>query len=211
MRKWYPWIVVGVTIGFTAAVWNRLPERLPTHWNAEGEVDGWSSRTTAAWMMPAILVITALVLPWLPRIDPRRANYEKFRSTYDIAIAGILSMMAVIHMAVLGAALGWPIRIERAVPVLIGALFVLIGNMMPRARSNWLFGIRTPWTLSNDRVWERTHRLGGILFVACGIVLMLVAFAPRQAVVPMLVAGTTVASIVPLAYSYFAWKQETSR
>src|SRR5205085_3618863 len=93
-------------------------------------------------------------------------------------------------------------------PVLVGAMFVVIGNVMPRARPNWLFGIRTPWTLTNDRVWERTHRIGGLLFVIAGILLIVAAFAMPATFIPVMIVCVVTAALVPVAYSYFAWRQE---
>ena len=99
---------------------------------------------------------------------------------------------------------------RKSLDVWVG-LFVVLGNVLPRARPNWLFGIRTPWTLTNDRVWERTHRLGGMLFVIAGIILLVSGFAAPSIMLPMIVGTVVLASIIPVAYSYFVWKQEMSR
>lgn len=211
MRKWYPWILITAALLFSVAVHGRLPAEVPTHWNLQGEVDDTSSRTTAAFLMPMVMLVIALVLPKLPSIDPRRPNYAKFRPTYDLLINGVLTLMTVMHVATLGAALGWPISVTRVTPAAIGGLFIFMGNLLPRARPNWFLGIRTPWTLSNDRVWERTHRLGGYVFVAAGIVLLTVPMLPVSLAMPVLVATIVTASALPLAYSYVAWRQETSR
>lgn len=211
MRKRYPWLVVIAMLVFTAVVFNRLPEQLPTHWDARGVVNGWTSRMFGAWLMPAIATLMAILLPWLPAIDPKRANYEKFRPSYDLVINSVVTMIGVLHVAMLGVALGWPVSMERLTPLMVGAMLIVLGNVMPRARSNWLFGIRTPWTLSNERVWEKTHRLGGFLFVAAGIVMLLAAFLPPKIVMPIMIASVVTAAVVPLVYSYFVWKQETSR
>jgi uncharacterized membrane protein len=208
MRKWYPWVLVGLALGFSAAVFGRLPERVPIHWDAAGVADGFSSRIVAVVLAPAIMAVVAILLPWLPKLDPKRENYEKFQPTYDLVVNMVVTMMGVMHVGMLGAALGWPIAMERFTPLLVGALFILLGNVMPRARPNWLFGIRTPWTLTSDRVWERTHRLGGYLFVGGGVVVMLLAFAPPAIVPPIMIATITIAAGVPLVFSYVAWKQE---
>lgn len=209
MRKWYPWLLVILAFGFTTAVYSRLPERMPSHWDAAGKMNGETARVWGAWVMPVMLVMMALILPRLPAIDPRRANYDKFRPTYDLVVAGVLTMLVVLHVATLGVALGWPLPMELITPLIAGSLFILLGNVMPRARPNWMFGIRTPWTLTNDRVWERTHRLGGALFVSAGIIVALTAFVAPAAVFPMIVTTIVVAVIVPVVYSYIAWKQES--
>lgn len=211
MRKWYPWVLVAAAFVFSAVVFNRLPERVPTHWNAHGEVNGWGSRAFAAWLSPAIMALVALLLPFLPNIDPRRANYDKFRGTYDFVVLAVVAVVGVLHVAMLGSALGWPISMARLTPLLIGAVFLLLGNVLPRARPNWWFGIRTPWTLSNDRVWERTHRVGGYFFAGGGVLLMLLALLPPSLALPVIVVVAVVAGVVPLVYSYFAWRQETQQ
>src|SRR3954471_25046502 len=130
MRKWYPWLLVGLALGFTAAVYGRLPEQMPTRWGADGQVNGWMRRGVGAWFLPGMMVVLAILLPNIPKIDPRRAIYEKFQPTYDVVIAGVLTMLASLHVAVLGVAIGWPIAMEKVAPVLVGGLFVLIGNVL---------------------------------------------------------------------------------
>jgi uncharacterized membrane protein len=122
-----------------------------------------------------------------------------------------MTVMALMHVATLGAGMGWPVPVVMVAPVMIGVLFVVLGNVMPRARSNWMFGIRTPWTLTNDRVWERTHRVGGMTFVGAGLLLIVSAFLRPTAMVAVLITASVLASVIPIAYSYFAWRQETSR
>lgn len=211
MRKWYPWLLVGLVFGASAAMYSRLPVEMPTHWDAQGDVNGSMSRAWGAWMMPLVLVAMAIVLPRLPLIDPRRENYEKFRPSYDLAINAVMTLIAVLHVAMLGAALGWKVPMERITPLMVGVLFVILGNVLPRARPNWMFGIRTPWTLTNDRVWERTHRLSGIVMVIAGLLIIAMALVAPMAGVPVIVAASVLAGVVPIAYSYYAWRQETQR
>jgi uncharacterized membrane protein len=209
MRKWYPWLLAGLAFGFSAAMFSRLPDQIPTHWDARGQVNDYTSRAWGVWLMPVILLAMAIILPRLPEIDPRRENYEKFRPSYDLVIDAVMTLLAVMHVMMLGAALGWAVHMERVAPLLVGVMLAVIGNVLPRARPNWLFGIRTPWTLTNDRVWERTHRLGGLLFVVAGILLAISAFAIPSAFLPAIIVCVSLAAIIPVVYSYFAWRQET--
>lgn len=211
MRKWYPWLLVGLAFGFSAAMYSRLPGQIPTHWDMQGQVNGYTSRAWGVWLMPVVLLAMAIILPRIPAIDPRRENYEKFRPSYDLVINAIMTLIGILHVAILGVGAGWPIPMGRVTPLLIGMLFVVIGNVLPRARPNWLFGIRTPWTLTNDRVWERTHRVGGLLFVIAGLLLAIGAFVLPAAFLPTVIIGIGIAAIVPVVYSYFAWRQESSR
>jgi uncharacterized membrane protein len=211
MRKWYPWLLVGIGFGLSAVMSQRLPDRVPSHWDAAGHVNGYTSRAWILTMMPAIMLAVAVLLPRLPAIDPRRANYEKFRPTYDLVVNVVLTLNLFIHAALLAAGAGMRVPMEKMTPVAVGVLFLVLGNVMPRARSNWLFGIRTPWTLSSDRVWERTHRLGGVLFVCAGFLLIASAFVPPRAAMVTLIVSAGAAAIIPVVYSYFAWRQEANR
>lgn len=210
MRKWYPITVVAAAFLSSVLAFGRLPERVPVHWNAAGEVDRYGSRFEGAVLLPLIILGIALLIPALPRLDPRGANYEKFRPTYHLAMNATLTFMLAIHLVALGTALGLDLPMGRLMPVGVGALLIVLGNALPRARPNWMFGIRTPWTLSNDRVWERTHRVGGYLMVAAGMVVLLSALIfPGVESVWWLVGAVVMASLGSVIYSYLAWRQET--
>ena len=210
MRKWYPVFLIAVTAIASAIAYPRLPETVPSHWNLQGQVNGWQPRGRAAFLMPIVLLVLWGVMRGLPAIDPRRANYAKFQPTYDFVVNAVLPVLALIHLAVIGAALGAPISIHRLVPIAFGVMLIAIGNQLPRARPNWWFGIRTPWTLSNDRVWERTHRVGGYLMTASGAAIIIGALVTKLAgpLIIVCIAGAGLGSVI---YSYVAWKQETSR
>jgi uncharacterized membrane protein len=210
MRKWYPVFLIAVTAIASAIAYPRLPETVPSHWNLQGQVNGWQPRGRAAFLMPIVLLVLWGVMRGLPAIDPRRANYVKFQPTYDFVVNAVLTVLALIHLAVIGAALGAPISIHRLVPIAFGVMLIAIGNQLPRARPNWWFGIRTPWTLSNDRVWERTHRVGGYLMTGAGAAIIVGALVTKLAgpLIIVCVAGAGLGSVI---YSYVAWRQETSR
>lgn len=183
---------------------------MPTHWNAAGEVDGWSSRAVGAFLMPTVALGLWLLFLVLPRLDPRRANYERFGRTYDLVVAAVVVFQVAVHVLTLGAALGWPIAVDTVIIVGVGLLLLLLGNVLPRVRPNWFIGIRTPWTLSSDRAWERTHRVGGYIFSAAGLVVVAAAALPDAWKVWVIVAAAAAASLGTVVYSYFAWKQETA-
>lgn len=209
MRKWYPILVVAAAVVASAVAYARLPERVPVHWNAAGEVDRYGSRLEGVLIMPVVMVGLALLIPALPRIDPRGANYEKFKPTYHLVMNTILTFMLGVHLTVLAATLGVPVDVGRVVPIGVGALLVVLGNVLPRTRPNWMFGIRTPWTLSSDRVWERTHRVGGYLMLAAGLLVALTGLlSPGARSMLVVVVAVVAAALGSVAYSYVAWRQE---
>lgn len=207
-KRYFPLIPIASALLFSVAVYSRLPEQVAVHWNWSGEPDRWAGRVEGAFLMPAIMLVLWAALNWLPKIDPRRANYALFRETYDFVIAAVLTFMALIHVLALGAAIGWPIAIDRVVPGLVGALLVIVGNMLPRARSNWWFGIRTPWTLSSDRVWQKTHRMGGYLMMLAGLGMILRALVNEPWTLWLAVALIVLCVVGTIVYSYLTWREE---
>jgi uncharacterized membrane protein len=210
MRKWYPVVPIVVMVIASVIAYPRLPERVPIHWDLHGQVNRWQSRGHAVLFLPIGVLVLWGVLRALPSIDPRRANYSKFQPTYDFMVGATLTVIALIHLALLASGMGIPIAIHRVIPIALGVILVAVGNQLPRARSNWWFGIRNPWTLSNERVWERTHRVGGYLMMAAGVVMIVGALLSVRAG-PLVIACVAVWAIGSMIYSYVAWRQETSK
>ena len=208
MRKWIPLLIIAAAVIASAVVYPKLPLTIPTHWDMLGRPNGWSGRLWGAWVMPIFLVVLWAFMRVLPRIDPRGSNYAKFGGAYEGIIVSIMLFMLGMHIIILRAALGYPVAMERVLPIGLGVLFIAIGNLLPRARPNWFIGIRTPWTLSSDRVWEKTHRFGGHVFVGAGILMVLSALvtAPWAPVVLFTIIVLCTASV--LIYSYVEWKRE---
>jgi len=212
VKQWYPVVLILVAVGMSAAVYPQLPDTMAVHWDLAGNPNGWMPRAVGAAFGPVFLVVLWALLRAVPRIDPRAENYARFSEAYEVIVASVLVLILVLHGVVLAVALGHHVSVARIVPALVGALFVVIGNMMPLVRPNWWFGIRTPWTLSNDRVWARTHRLAGYCMTAGGLAMIVSALAlPAPLGVPVLLAVAVAATIGPALYSYLTWKRETGR
>jgi uncharacterized membrane protein len=208
MRKWVPLLIVAVAVIASLVVFQRLPSTVPTHWSASGVPDGFSSRAWGAFVSPVMLLGLMGVMWLLPRIDPRAENYAKFAGTYDGLFISIMLVVLVMHFVVLASALGYPVAIQRWLPFTMGAFFIVLGNLLPRVRPNWFFGIRTPWTLSSDRVWEKTHRLGGYLFVILGIIILLAGGIASRMMMPAFGALIGITALTLVVYSYVEWKRE---
>jgi uncharacterized membrane protein len=209
LGRWYPLLLALLAAALSLAVHPRLPEQMTTHWDANGNPNGWMPRAVGAFALPVMILLVGGLLRLAPRIDPRRDNYDRFRGAYEWTIAAVLLVMFAVHLIILAAALGYHPPIARLVPVLVGFLFLSMGNVLPRARPNWLHGIRTPWTLSNDRVWERTHRVAGYAMTAAGVLILLASVLLPPSLGIYLVVGTALAATLgPAVYSYFIWKQE---
>lgn len=208
-REWPAFLALVLAFIGTALLFSRLPDPMPTHWNAAGVADGYSSRRVGAWLMPLTAVGMYLLMVVLPRLDPRRANIERFSDTYALLRVGITIFFVLIQGLILYSALTDEVRLNPAIMLLgIGALFVVIGNYMPRMRSNWFMGIRTPWTLSSERVWTRTHRVGGRLFVLAGLVTIAAALIAPETGIWFVIGASLLAGLVPVVYSYMLYRQE---
>ena len=207
-RRWIGPVLIVLMIAFAAAVYGRLPEQVPTHFGLSGEPDGWTPRFPGAFLMPLLAVGVYLLLIVLRRIDPRGANYRRFEETWWVFLNGMALLMTALHVLSLGFAIGWPIAMDRAVTVTLGLLFVGLGNYMPRLRSNWWMGIRSPWTLESEEVWRETHRVGGWAFVAAGLVVVVAGLLLEPAP-PAWATGIAlgIAVLVPLVYSYVAYRR----
>jgi len=211
MRKWYPRVLVILSAIASIIAYPQLPDRVPTHWGLHGQVDRYGPKWLAVGLFPVFMLVSWGIMRGLPKIDPRRENYVKFQRTYDLLVNAALTMALALQGITIAAAFGVEVPMARVFPLMLGVFFVVLGNALPRARPNWWFGIRTPWTLSNDRVWERTHRVGGYLFVALGIAMVVMIVLPETvALVAMGVLGAATV-VSTLIYSYVAWRQEISR
>lgn len=195
-----------VAAGVSSVVaYPRLPDRVPMHWNFSGEVDGWGGPLEAALVMPLLMLGLWGLLRVLPRLDPRRESYAQMRTPYETAITATLLLLLGIHVALLANALGHRVAMPRVALLGTGLLFAVLGLVLPGARPNWFFGIRTPWTLTDDRVWARTHRVGGAAFLVAGIGLVAGAVLGVPSL-PLFVA-TAVAAVLPVPYSYLVWRR----
>jgi uncharacterized membrane protein len=212
VKQWYPVVLALIAVAMSAAVYARLPDTMAVHWDIHGNPNGWMPRAVGAAFLPALVLVVGLALRFIPRIDPRAENYARFGTAYEVIIASVLVLLIAAHGIILAVALGYHVSVARIIPGLVGVLFVVIGNMMPLVRPNWWVGIRTPWTLSNDRVWARTHRLAGYCMTAGGLVMIVAAFVlPPSLGVPVLVAVAIASTFGPALYSYLTWKREEGR
>ncbi|HRQ31552.1 MAG TPA: SdpI family protein [Anaerolineales bacterium] len=199
-------IVVAAIAG--ALLWNRLPDPMPAHWNAAGEIDGYMTKFWGVFLLPIIsLALTGLFLI-IPNIDPLKANIAQFRATFNWFIVVFAVYMLYVYTLTLFAALGTSFNMTLMLLPAVGLLFIGIGYLMNGAKRNFFIGIRTPWTLSNDTVWDKTHKLGSKLFMLGGVVAILCAFLGETGIWVMLVA-ILFAAFVPVVYSYALYQRET--
>ena len=202
-------------IGLTAAAlvlsayfYLRFPEKVATHWNFAGQVDGWSSRGFSAFFAPALMVFMYALFLILPLIDPKKARYAEFAPAFSVFRGMLLGFIFFVHLVTGLYNLGIPVPVGTVVPMAVGVLFVVMGKYLSQIKKNWFMGIRTPWTLSSESVWNRTHRFGGRGFMGFGLLLRRGAWWPEFLALPLLLGGVITVSLGSMAYSYVIYRQE---
>jgi uncharacterized membrane protein len=202
-----------IALMFAAAliVWPTAPSEIPVHWNASGEVDRFGGKIEGLLLLPLMALGIYLLMRYLPNIDPGRVNYARFGGAYTAIRAGVLLLMAGIYGMVIAWVLKAPVDMSRAVPVAVGALFMLFGSVLGQVKPNWFVGIRTPWTLSSTESWARTHRLGGRLFIALGVLFAITGLF-KLGSFGFVVLGASIAAVaVLMVYSYFVWRSDPAK
>ena len=196
-----------VIAGFatTAVLYDRLPESVPTHWNASGQADGFTPKPWGPFVLPLVMAGVYLLMLVIPRVSPRGFRVERFQGVFEIMQAAIMAFLLLVTVLALLLGIGTPVPMDRALVAGTGLLFVVLGNFMGKLTKNFFVGIRTPWTLASDEVWLRTHRLGGKLFVLAGVGLF-VAGLLGGGPIPLLLA-LAVAGGVPVVYSYLLYRR----
>jgi uncharacterized membrane protein len=207
-------IVLVLIIGATAAgllLWNKLPDQMASHWNVNDQVDGYMSRLWGVFMMPLMTLGIFLLFLVIPAIDPLKANIAKFRQTFNLFIVLFAAFMLYIHGLTLAWNLGYTgFKMSSSMLPAIGLLFILIGFILRKAKRNFFIGIRTPWTLSSESVWDKTHQLGAILFMASGVLAIIGGFFGGMAAIWFFLVPLVGSTIFLLVYSYMLYQRETN-
>jgi len=198
--------IILFSFAVAAFFYNRMPDRMISHWNAAGQANGYMTKCWALYLMPSISVLMYLLFLLLPKIDPMKKNFEKFRLWFDGLVLVIVTFLFYIYLLSLVANLGYPFNMTTMVLPAIGLLFIYLGYMMEHVKKNWFVGIRTPWTLSSDVVWNKTHMLAGKLFKMAGVFILCGIFLQRL-VIWIVLFSVFWAAIYPVIYSYFEFKK----
>ena len=194
-------LVMLIPMAVGLLLWNKLPEQVPSHWDINGNADGWSSRAGAVLGFPSLL----LGIHWLCVIassaDPKHKNYSPKMFTLVLWICPVITL--VLNTMVYAIALGHQLRVELIMPLLVGMMFVVVGNLLPKCCQTYTLGIKLPWTLASEENWNMTHRFGGKVWVVCGIVTMATAILGSFW---LLIGVLVVAVAAPTLYSYLYYR-----
>ena len=210
LKKELPLIaIVLLPFIYLAFIWNDLPEKVPMHWNFQGEIDGWGSKgqlIIIPILLPLLMYVVMLVTPI---IDPKKRIAQMGGKFYQLKFMLVL-LMSALALLILYLARTQGVFNTQIMYTLMGLLFIVLGNYFQSVKPNYFIGIRTPWTLENETVWKKTHKLGGWLFLAGGICIIILSLlvqnnASLVTTLFLIIAG--IISIIPVLYSYLTFKK----
>lgn len=207
-------VAVGAMLGLAAWAWTQIPPgaQVPIHWGLDGQPNGFTSKELALLLTPALTVFLGALLYFLPRFEPRAQNLAQSGPAYVQVCVALLVLMVAVQLMVVLAAVGSPLDINLVLTVATGLLLIVIGNVLGKVRSNFMFGVRTPWTLSSDLSWNKTHRLVGRLFVLLGLATIVAGLVGgTTAFVAVLIGGIVVVLVVAFVYSYQVWRADPAK
>lgn len=190
-----------------ALLYNNLPEMVPSHWGVSGEIDSYMPKLTHLILFPSITLVLALLFPFLSRIDPRKDKYVLFKKPWIVIQMSIVVFFAYLYFITLYMAFYPSTSIIPFIYGGIGVLFVLLGNYLGKIRQNYFVGIKTPWTLDNEEVWNKTNRFGGWMFLIAGLIIFAEAFIQWNHVAVFIISAAA-AALMPIVYSYIIFKKQ---
>ena len=205
------WLVLAGMFALAAITWPGAPDRIPVHWNLHQQVDRYGGRFEGLLGIPLLALGLYLLMRFVPRIDPGGANYAAFLGPFNtLRLALVLflaSLYAIMHLWMRGI----EVRMNTVMPLLMGVLFIVVGNLLGKLRPNWFVGIRTPWTLSSKDAWVRAHRAGGWVMIAAGLAFMAAGVVQTAWALWTAVATLLVGLLGVAVYSYFVWRADPDK
>jgi uncharacterized membrane protein len=202
-------IVTLILLSFAMAAYfyPQMPEIMASHWGAKGEVNGYIPKFWGLFLMPFISLGLSALLLVLPKIDPLIANVEKFKTYYYGFVILLLIFLLYVYLLTILWNLGFRFNFTQLITPALGVLLYFCGVLIEKTKRNWFIGIRTPWTLSSDKVWDKTHLIGGRLFKAAGFIALLGVFFQDYAIL-FVIVPVILLSLFTMVYSYFVYQKE---
>jgi uncharacterized membrane protein len=205
------WIILAGMFAGAAIAWPHAPDRIPVHWTINGQVDRYGGRFEGLLLMPLVALGIYVLMLVLPRIDPGRANYARFRGAYNAIRIALLVLFAVFYVVIQLWVWTGHADIALIAPLAMGIVSIVLGAVLGKIRPNWFVGIRTPWTLSSKVSWVRTHRAGGWLFMVVGLATIGATFISPRLAFWVLIGGLIGGTVALVIYSYVLWRQDPDK
>ena len=206
MKNKNAFIISVISFAGICAVYSYLPEQIPLHWNAAGEIDNYGAKWNIFWMA-ALPVVMTLFFEILPKIDPRKDSYQKHSGAFSWITWITVILFIVISWITVAVSKGMNLNMSRIILIILGISFLGMGNFMGQLRQNYFVGIRTPWTLSNEIIWKKTHRRGAVVFALMGLMLLISILLPAEYLVAVILTVTLGGSVYVVLYSYLLFRK----
>ena len=199
-------ILILISMIATFFIYSSLPEKIPMHWNIKGEINSYGGKSFV-WFTALLPLVTYLLMIYVPEIDPKRESYKKHKKAYEILMNILVPFFIVVHWITIFSALGHQVSVGRIIPIGVGILFIVIGNYMGQIRPNYTFGIKIPWTLADETVWKKTHRVGSFAFILSGLIFIIAGIINKPFSFILAIFSIFVALIYTGIYSYLEYKK----
>lgn len=207
-KEWYNILLLLLPLLTIPFIWDQLPARIPSHWNLQGEINGYSSKMTGLLMLPIINIVVYLIMLYLPVIDPKK-RIEMDQKPMPVVRTLLVVLLLGIHSVIILNALGTEVQSQNWLYIGLSAFFIVMGNYLRIIKPNYFIGIRLPWTLEDARNWRKTHRLGSYLWVIGGLILLILFpildIQTYRTIFPIVVA---IIAVIPAAYSFYIYKTD---
>jgi uncharacterized membrane protein len=206
-REWFLWILILAPTAFAIYHWPDFSDKVPIHWNFKGDIDNYAGKW-AVFLAPMISLGVYMLMLVLPKIDPRKKNYDKFTGAYFMIRVVLIVLMCIVGFISCISAMGVKLNTGMIVMLAVSGMTIIMGNQFGRIRTNYFVGFRTPWTLNNEEVWTKTHRFAAKIWVISGLVLLpSVIFLPATILGYVFIPFILAIAIVPFVYSWKIHKQ----
>ena len=200
-------IIILIPFAYLAYIWNDLPEIVPTHWDVNGEIDGYSSKKTLILIPILLPLLIYAILSLVPKIDPKN-KIKAMGKKYDNIKFILTLFMSLLALFILYSSKSQTVTNPNIILLLIGVLYTILGNFMKTFKANYFIGIRTPWTLENETVWKSTHKLGGKLWFAGGLLIIVCSLIlDTKLNFYAFITITIIITLIPIVHSYLEFKK----
>lgn len=207
----FPLLILAASVVLSVYFYLNFPGQVATHWNYMGQPDNYSGRAFGAFFLPVMLAAMYLLFIFIPYLDPKKERYADFAPAFLKLRTALILCLFLVFLASGFNNMGYNVPIDKTVPLTIGLLMIYIGNLMGKIKNNWFVGIRTPWTLSSENVWNKTHRFGGYAFIVFGLLIIISPYLGKTWGLIAFVGGAVVAVLGTIVYSYLAHKYEQNQ
>lgn len=212
LKQLWGWsaVIIAIMVAVSGWAWTQVPAgtQVPIHWNAAGEPDNYGNKFMGIFLMPLVALGVVLLISLIPYIDPLRANIARSGKALRATLLGVLFFMLALHVATMLNVAGYDFNVGYVAAPTVGLMLIILGNYMGKIRRNYMFGVRTPWTLASELSWNKTHRFAGKLFVLAGILILLTALWNPAWAFYALIGGVVTILVLTMVYSYWIWKND---